>query len=61
MIGDLIEWSARNVVVVLIGTAFLALTGFYAVWNTPLDAMTDFSVTHVIYYLELFVHGHECV
>jgi len=52
VIGDLIEWSARNVVAVLIGTAFLALAGLYAVWNTPLDAIPDLSDTQVIVYTE---------
>ena len=52
MIGKIIEWSARNVVFVLIGTALLALAGLYAVWTTPLDAIPDLSDTQVIVYTE---------
>ena len=39
MIARIIEWSARNMVLVLIGTLFLALAGAYAVKTTPLDAI----------------------
>ncbi len=52
MIGKIIEWSTRNVVFVLIGTAFLTLAGLYAVWTTPLDAIPDLSDTQVIVYTE---------
>ena len=52
MIGRVIEWSARNVVLVLIGTAFLALAGVWAVITTPLDAIPDLSDTQVIVYTE---------
>ena len=52
MIGKIIEWSARNVVLVLIGTAFLTLAGLYAVWTTPLDAIPDLSDTQVIVFTE---------
>jgi copper/silver efflux system protein len=52
MIGKIIEWSTRNVVLVLIGTTFLVLAGLYAVWTTPLDAIPDLSDTQVIVYTE---------
>ncbi len=52
MIAKIIEWSARNVAFVLIGTAFLTLAGLYAVWTTPLDAIPDLSDTQVIVYTE---------
>jgi Cu(I)/Ag(I) efflux system membrane protein CusA/SilA len=52
MIGNIIEWSARNVVLVLIGTVFLTMAGLYAVWTTPLDALPDLSDTQVIVYTE---------
>ena len=52
MIGKVIEWSARNVVLVLIGTIFLVLAGLYALKTTPLDAIPDLSDTQVIVYTE---------
>ena len=52
MIAKIIEWSARNVAFVLIGTMFLTLAGLYAVWTTPLDAIPDLSDTQVIVYTE---------
>jgi Cu(I)/Ag(I) efflux system membrane protein CusA/SilA len=52
MIAKVIEWSARNIVLVLIGTAFLMLAGLYAVKTTPLDAIPDLSDTQVIVYTE---------
>ena len=35
MIGKIIEWSVRNMVLVLIGTLFVSLAGLYAVKTTP--------------------------
>ena len=52
MIGKIIEWSARNMVLVIIGTLFLTLAGAYAVRTTPLDAIPDLSDTQVIVYTE---------
>ena len=52
MIGRIIEWSARNMVLVIIGTLFLTLAGAYAVKTTPLDAIPDLSDTQVIVYTE---------
>ncbi len=52
MIGKIIEWSARNIVLVLIGTGFLVIAGLYAVKTTPLDAIPDLSDTQVIVYTE---------
>ena len=52
MIARIIEWSARNVMLVLIGAAFLTLAGLYAVKTTPLDAIPDLSDTQVIVYTE---------
>jgi Cu/Ag efflux pump CusA len=52
MIGNIIEWSVRNIILVLIGTAFLTMAGLYAVWTTPLDAIPDLSDTQVIVYTE---------
>jgi Cu(I)/Ag(I) efflux system membrane protein CusA/SilA len=52
MIAKVIEWSARNIMLVLIGTAFLVFAGLYAVKTTPLDAIPDLSDTQVIVYTE---------
>jgi len=52
MIGALIAWSARNVALVMIATAFAVLAGVHAVLNTPLDALPDLSDTQVIVYTE---------
>jgi Cu(I)/Ag(I) efflux system membrane protein CusA/SilA len=52
MIARVIAASARNLVLVLIGTAFAVLAGLYAVLHTPLDAIPDLSDTQVIVYTE---------
>ena len=52
MIATLIRWSARNVVLVLLGTAFIAAAGVYSVVHIPLDALPDLSDTQVILYTE---------
>ena len=52
MIAKLIAWSARNVMLVLIASAFAAAGGFYALRHLPLDAIPDLSDTQVIVYTE---------
>ena len=52
MLARIIEWSARNVVLVLIATAFTVAAGIYAVVHTPLDALPDLSDVQVIVYTE---------
>jgi Cu(I)/Ag(I) efflux system membrane protein CusA/SilA len=52
MIARIIAGSARNAMLVLIGTAFAVLAGIYAVLHTPLDALPDLSDTQVIVYTE---------
>jgi Cu(I)/Ag(I) efflux system membrane protein CusA/SilA len=52
MIGRLIELSARNAILVLLGTIFIIGAGIYAVVRTPLDAIPDLSDTQVIVYTE---------
>ncbi len=50
MIARIIEWSARNIMIVLIAT-FLAIGGgIYALRHLPLDAIPDLSDTQVIVY-----------
>src|SRR5215218_9607318 len=48
MIGRLIGWSARNLMLVLIGTLFAVAAGLYALRTLPLDAIPDLSDVQVI-------------
>jgi copper/silver efflux system protein len=52
MIARLIEASARNLMLVLIGTVFAVAAGLYAIFHMPLDAIPDLSDTQVIVYTE---------
>ncbi len=52
MIGRLIAWSARNLVLVFVGTAFAVATGVYALRTLPLDAIPDLSDVQAIIYTE---------
>jgi Cu(I)/Ag(I) efflux system membrane protein CusA/SilA len=52
MIARLIAWSARNLMLVLIATAFAVVGGLWALKNLPLDAIPDLSDTQVIVYTE---------
>ncbi|MGZ9052598.1 MAG: efflux RND transporter permease subunit, partial [Rhodoplanes sp.] len=52
MISGLIRWSAHNLVLVLIGTAFIIAAGVYSLSKTPLDAIPDLSDVQVILYTE---------
>lgn len=52
MIARLIGWSARNVMLVLIGTAFAVAAGLYALRTLPLDAIPDLSDVQVIVYTD---------
>ena len=52
MISRVIAWSARNLVLVLIGTALAVAAGLQAVRHLPLDAIPDLSDTQVIVYTE---------
>ena len=52
MLGRIIEWSARNVFLVLLGTALVIGVGIYAVIRMPLDAIPDLSDVQVIIYTE---------
>jgi copper/silver efflux system protein len=48
MINNIIDWSIRNRLLVLLVTAMLAAWGVYAVRHTPLDAIPDLSDVQVI-------------
>jgi Cu(I)/Ag(I) efflux system membrane protein CusA/SilA len=50
MIAHIIEWSARNIMIVLIATALAIAGGIYALRHLPLDAIPDLSDTQVIVY-----------
>ncbi len=52
MLNRIIEWSARNVFLVLLATAAIIGGGIYAVLRTPLDALPDLSDVQVILYTE---------
>lgn len=52
MIARLIAWSARNLLLVLIGTAFTVAAGLYALKTLPLDAIPDLSDVQVIVYTD---------
>jgi len=53
MLSSLIDWSARNRFLVLLGTLAAILGGVYAVLKTPLDALPDLSDVQVIVYTEV--------
>ncbi|MBL8464472.1 MAG: efflux RND transporter permease subunit [Thauera sp.] len=48
----MIDWSTRNVFLVLLATLFLVAGGLYAVHKTPLDALPDLSDVQVIVYTD---------
>lgn len=52
MLSKIIEWSAKNVLLVLIATLFIVIAGIYAVIKTPIDALPDLSDVQVIVYTE---------
>ncbi|MDE3243859.1 MAG: efflux RND transporter permease subunit [Nitrospirota bacterium] len=52
MIERVIEWSARNAVLVCLATLFVVGWGVWAVWHTPLDAIPDLSDVQVIVFTE---------
>ncbi|MEW6037421.1 MAG: CusA/CzcA family heavy metal efflux RND transporter [Pseudomonadota bacterium] len=52
MLAHVIDWSLRNVFLVLLATAATIAAGIYAVVRTPLDALPDLSDAQVIVYTE---------
>ncbi len=52
MLRAIIDFSLRNKVAVLLGTAGLVFGGIFALRNIPLDAIPDLSDTQVIIYTE---------
>lgn len=53
MLARLIEWSVRNVFLVLVMTLAVTAAGIYAVARTPLDALPDLSDVQVIVFTEV--------
>ncbi len=52
MLNKIIDWSARNIFLVLLATLFIVIAGVYAVVKTPIDALPDLSDVQVIVYTE---------
>ena len=52
MLSKIIEWSARNVFLVLLSTVMIVGLCSYAVKQTPLDAIPDLSDVQIIIYTE---------
>lgn len=52
MISKIIEYSARNKFIIFLMVTFLCLWGFWALKNTPLDAIPDLSDTQVIIFTD---------
>jgi len=52
MLGRLIEWSVRNVFLVLVMGIAVVAGGIYALMNTPVDAQPDLSDVQVIIFTE---------
>jgi Cu(I)/Ag(I) efflux system membrane protein CusA/SilA len=52
MIANVISWSARNLLLVIVGAALAVAGGVYALKSLPLDAIPDLSDVQVIVYTE---------
>ncbi len=52
MLNKIIDWSGRNIFLVLLATLFVTIGGIYAVLKTPIDALPDLSDVQVIVYTE---------
>jgi copper/silver efflux system protein len=52
MLARIIQWSGRNLFLVLLATLFIVIGGVVAVMKTPLDALPDLSDVQVIVYTE---------
>jgi len=52
MLNKIIDWSARNIFIVLLAALVTIAAGVYAVVNTPVDALPDLSDVQVIVYTE---------
>ena len=61
MIRGIIEYSARNRLVIIFLVIILFVWGYWALWNTPLDALPDLSDTQVIIYTEWTGRGPDLI
>lgn len=61
MLEKTIEWSVNNRLLVIIGIVFIIFAGFYAIKNTPVDAIPDLSDVQVIIYTEYPGQGPNVV
>jgi copper/silver efflux system protein len=52
MLNKIIDWSGRNVFLILLATLFVTIGGIYAVYKTPIDALPDLSDVQVIVYTD---------
>ncbi len=52
MIANLIAWSARNLLLVIVGAALAVAGGLYSLRSLPLDAIPDLSDVQVIVFTE---------
>ena len=61
MINSIINLSLRDRFMVLIAMTIIALTGFYAYKNAPLDAIPDLSDVQVIVFTEFPGQSSTCI
>jgi len=61
MLERLIEWSAHNRLLVILLTMLVAVVGFWAMLNTPVDAIPDLSDVQVIIKTEYPGQGPQIV
>ena len=61
MLEKTIEWSVNNRLLVIIGIVIIIFAGFYAITNTPVDAIPDLSDVQVIIFTEYPGQGPNVV
>lgn len=61
MINNLITWSLRNRIIVLLFAAAIAVYGVFAVKNTAVDAIPDLSENQVIIFTEWMGRGPQII
>ena len=47
MVNAIIRWCLRNTFLVLVAVAAILGAGWYALTNTPVDAIPDLSLIHI--------------
>lgn len=61
MINNLITWSLRNRIIVLLFAAAVAVYGVFAVKTTAVDAIPDLSENQVIIFTEWMGRGPQII